>query len=287
MPRSLLLILLLLFCLLPGSPSWADNVMHLEIFKLRNRPAMDLLPLVKPFLDTDGAIRGQDYKLFVKSTDANLEQISQMIAELDVRLKRLRIFISTDARSFNEQEKQQLQVHSGVGKSSDNPNVQKIVIRKGSQHEVTTRVYSTAQRRRQPAAQHVQLLEGQWASINSGYAIPIADRQRNADGTVTETIRYRKLSYGFKVRAYINGNKVYLTLRPKHEQLSSEGGGAISTQDIVTSLTVNLDQWTEIGGMQQRQKKSANGAYYSTRREQGNEQRMFIKVELMGKKNTD
>lgn len=281
MLRPLLPILLFLFCLLPGSPVWADAAMHLETFKLRNRPAVDLMPLLKPFLNPEGAISGQGYKLFIKSTGANLDQIRQIIAELDVALKRLRISISTDTRSFDEQEKQQLQTPSGAEQNSDSPNVQKIIISKGPQHKLTTRVYSTAQRNRQPAAQQVQLLEGQWASINSGYAIPIADRQRNADGTVTETIRYRKLGYGFKVRAHVNGNKVYLTLRPKHEELSSQGGGAIRTQNISTSLTVNLGQWTEIGGMQQLQKKAAKGNYYRTRRQQESEQRMFIKVELL------
>ncbi len=281
MPRPLLLILLLFFCLLPSLPSWAENAMQLETFKLRNRPAVDLLPLVKPFLDPEAAIRGQGYKLFVKSTGANLEQISQIIGELDIALKRLRISISTDASNFDEQEKQQLQTHPEAAQNSDSPNVQKIIISKGPQHKLTTRVYSTAQRGRQPTAQQVQLLEGQWASISSGRAIPIADRQRNADGTVTETIRYRKLSYGFKVRAHVNGNKVYLTLRPKHEELSSQGGGNIRTQNIATSLTVNLGQWTEIGGIQQLQKKTTTGIYYRSQRKQAGEQRMFIKVELL------
>ncbi len=279
MLRSQLLSLLFLFCLLPGSPVWAGAVMHLETFKLRNRPAVDLLPLVKPFLNPGATISGQGYKLFVKSTGANLDQIRQIIAELDVALKRLRISISTDARSFDAQEKQQLETHPEATQSSDSPNVQKIIIRKGPQHRVTTRVYSTAQHRHQPTAQHVQLLEGQWASISTGRAIPVADRQRNADGTVTETIRYHKLSSGFKVCAHLNGDKVYLTLRPRYEQLSRQGGGNIVTQNIETSLTVNLGQWTEIGGTQELQKQSANSLYYSTQRKQEGARRIFIKVE--------
>lgn len=281
MLRPFLLIVLALFWLMPGSPVRADAVMHLETFNLRNRPAVDLLPLLKPFLLAGGAIRGQGYKLFVKSTGANLEQIGQIIAELDVALKRLRLSISTDTRSFDEQKKQQLQVHPEAAQNSDNPNVQKIIISKGPQHRITTRVYSTAQRRSQPATQQVQLLEGQWASINTGRAIPIADRQRNADGTVTETIRYRKLGSGFKVRVYVNGNKAYLTLRPRHEELSQQGGGTIVMQSIKTSLIVNLGRWTEIGGTQQLQKKSEKGIDYRTHRTQEGERRMFIKVDLI------
>jgi len=281
MPRPLLLILLLLVYLSPTSSVLADAAMRMETFNLRNRPASDLLPLVKPFLHPEGAITGQGYKLFVKSTGSNLEQISQIIADLDIALKRLRISISTDAGAFHEQEKLQLHAHSEAMRSSNSPGVQKIIINKGSQHKITTRVYSTAERSRQPAAQHVQLLEGQWASISTGRAIPIADRRLNSDGTVTETIRYRNVSSGFKVRAHINGDKVYLTLRPRHEELSRQGGGNIVVQNIETSLSVKLGQWTEIGGAQQLQKKSEKGILYSTRRKQETERRMFIKVELV------
>ncbi len=281
MPRPLLLILLLLACLSPASPVLADAAMHMETFTLRHRPANDLLPLVKPFLNPEGAITGQGYKLFVKSTGSNLEQISQIIADLDVALKRLRISISTDAGAFDEQEKLQTHAHSEATQNSDSPGVQKIIINKGPQHKITTRVYSTAQRSRQPAVQHVQLLEGQWASINTGRAIPIADRRLNSDGTVTETIRYRNVSSGFKVRAHINGDNVYLTLRPRQEELSQQGGGNIVVQNIDTNLTVKLGQWTEIGGTQQLQKKTEKGILYSTRRKQESERRIFIKVELV------
>ncbi len=281
MPRPLLLILLLLAYLSPASLVLADAAMRMETFNLRNRPASDLLPLVKPFLHSEGAITGQGYKLFIKSTGANLEQISQIIADLDVALKRLRISISTDASAFDEQEKLQVHAHSEAIGSSNSPGVRKIIINKGAQHKITTRVYSTAERSQQPAVQHLQLLEGQWASINTGRAIPIADRRLNSDGTVTETIRYRNLSSGFKVRAHINGDKVYLTLRPKQEQLSQEGGGNIVVQSIETNLTINLGQWAEIGGTQQLQKKSEKGLYYSPRRTQETERRMFIKVELI------
>lgn len=281
MPRPLLLILLLLIYLLPASPVLADAAMRMETFKLRNRPATDLLPLVKPFLHPEGAITGQGYKLFIKSTGSNLNQLSQIIAELDVALKRLRISISTDAGAFKEQQELQVHAHSKTLQSSDSPGVQKIIISKGAQHKVTTKVYSTAERSRQPTAQHVQLLEGQWASINTGYAVPVADRRINSDGTVTETVRYRNVASGFKLRAHINGDKVYLSVRPKHEELSREGGGNILTQSIETSLSVSLDKWTEIGGTLQQLKKSASGHNYRTQRKQENERRIFIKVELV------
>ena len=283
MRRPALLILLFFVYLLPASLSsvWADAALHTETFKLRNRPADDLAPLIKPFLHSEGAISGQGYTLFIKSTGSNLEQISKIIADLDVALKRLRISISTDASAFDEQEKQQIHAHSEAARSSDDPNVRKIIIEKGAQHKVTTRVYSTVDRRRQPAAQHVQLLEGQWAKINTGHAIPVADRRLNSDGTVTETISYRKVSTGFSVRAHVNGNNVYLTLRPKQEEVSRQGSGVINSQSMETSLTVGLGQWTKIGGTQQTRKKSEKGITYRTQRNQETENQIFIKVELL------
>ncbi len=283
MPQAVLFILLFIVALMPGfqSQAQADAVMQMETFNLRNRPANDLLPLVKAFLHPEGAIRAQGYKLFIKSTGSNLEQLSKIIADLDVALKQLRVSISTDTLAFEEQEKLQLHNHSEAMQSSDSPDVQKIIINKGPQHKITTKVYSTAQRSRQPSSQHVKLLEGQWATINTGHAIPIADRRINADGTVTQTISYRKVTSSLKLRAHVNGNKVYLTLHPKNEQLSEQGGGVIETQSIETNLTIGLDQWTEIGGTQELESSSEQGITYSTRRKQKNERRVFIKVELL------
>ncbi len=277
MLRPLLLILLLTFSLAP--PLQADAALHLETFKLRNRPAADLLPLIKPFLHPEGTIRGEGYRLFVQSTGANLEQIGELVSELDVPLKRLRISISTDTRHFEEQEKQQIHNHAEAVQSSSEPNVRKIIIGKGPQHRITTRVYSTVDQRRQPSAQHVQLLEGQWASINTGHAVPVADRRRNSDGTVTETITYRKVSSGFRVRAHINDDKAYLTLQSKRQKPAEGGGGVFLDQNLETSLTVPLGQWTEIGGQQRLQNDAGRGITHRTRRRQEGEQRIFIKVE--------
>ncbi len=283
MLRPRLSILLFIIALLSvfQSQAMADAAMRLETFNLRNRPAEDILPMVKAFLHPEGAIRGQGYKLFIKSTGANLEQLSQIIAELDIALKRLRISISTDAGAFDEQEKLQRHAHSEAVQSSDSPDIQKIIINKGPQHKVTTKVFSTATRSRQLAAQHVQLLEGQWATINTGHAIPLANRHINADGTVTQTISYRNVNSSMKVRAHVNDGKVYLTLRPKHEKLSRQGGGVIDTQSIETNLTVGLGQWIEIGGRQYQKDNSNKGITYRTQRKQKNERRIFIKVELV------
>ena len=133
--------------------------------------------------------------------------------------------------------------------------------------------------RRQPSARHVQLLEGQWASINTGHAVPVADRRRNSDGTVTETITYRKVSSGFRVRAHINDDKAYLTLQSKRQKPAEGGGGVFLEQNLETSLTVPLGQWTEIGGQQRLQNDAERGITHRTRRRREGEQRIFIKVE--------
>ncbi|MDH5570563.1 MAG: hypothetical protein OEY89_02285 [Gammaproteobacteria bacterium] len=252
-----------------------------ESFSLRHRPAEDLIPLIKPFIHPEGAISGSGFKLFIKTTGSNMEQLKEIITELDVKLKTLRISISTDSKVLEKQQQLSVSTQPGIQSNASSPGVQKIIIEKGAKHSITTRVSSTETRTTQPTAQYIQLLEGQWAMIKTGNAIPYTERQTNPDGTVTETIHYQQRSTGFKVRAHTNGDLVYLTLRPEIEQASEEGGGKTVYQNIDTSITTHLNKWVELGGTNRRSEQSAQGLLHRTQRQEEIERGMFIKVEIV------
>ena len=273
-----ILITLFLTCIQLAS---AASAMITESFSLRHRPAEDLLPLVKPFLHPDGAITGSGYKIILKTTGSNLEQLKEIISELDVKLKTLQISISTDSKVFEKQQQISVTNDSGAMPGTSSPGVQKIIVDKGAKHKVTTRVFSTDTRTNQPAAQHIRLLEGQWAMIRTGKAVPYTERKTNPDGTITETLHYQKRSSGFRVRAHTNGDIVYLTLRPDIEHASEEGGGQTVYQNIDTSITTYLNKWVEIGGSSIKSESSSQGLSHRTQRQHELERGMFVKVELI------
>ena len=259
----------------------AASAMLTESFSLRHRPAENILPLVKQFLHPDGAITGSGYKLIIKTTGSNMDQLKEIITELDIKLKTLRISISTDRKAFENQQQIAVNIESGIAPSTNSPGVQKIVVGKGAKHKVTTRVFSTATRSNQPVAQHVQLLEGQWAKISTGSAVPYTERNTNPDGTVTETIHYQKRSSSFKVRAHTKGNNVYLTLRPEIEQASKEGGGKTIYQNVDTSITTQMNKWTGIAGSNIKSERTSQGLLHSTQRQHELEREIFVKVEAV------
>ena len=60
-----------------------SGAQHLQTIDLRQRPAEDVIPLIKPFLRPGDGISGSGFTLFVRTDAATLEQIRQMVATLD------------------------------------------------------------------------------------------------------------------------------------------------------------------------------------------------------------
>lgn len=251
-----------------------------ESFSLQHRPSEDIIPLVKPFLHPEGAISGSGYKLIIKTTGSNLTQIKKIISELDVELKRLRISISSDKTAIEKAISAQVNTPRGIADSSDSPNVKKIIITKGAQHKVTTKVFSTASRQHHPSTQNILVLEGQWAIIKAGNAVPYTERRTNPDGTVTEVIHYQKRHSGFRLRAHTSGNKAYLTIQPKLERAAETGGGATTYQELDTTITTELGHWIDIGGSESQSTQSSQGKTYSTQRNTEFAQGIYVKVEI-------
>lgn len=59
------------------------------------------------------------------------------------------------------------------------------------------------------SSQTLAITERQWVNLNTGVSIPIAERTRSSDGSVSETIRYKdvKERYLFKVHEF-NGKSI-------------------------------------------------------------------------------
>lgn len=76
--------------MLLASTVQADSV---NTIQLRNRPAAEIIPIVKPILGADEAITGQGFKIFLRSSAATLAEIKGMIETLDSAAKILQISV--------------------------------------------------------------------------------------------------------------------------------------------------------------------------------------------------
>src|SRR5262245_53046828 len=70
----------------------------LEVIQLKHRTAQELMPALQPLVAQGGAVSGQDYTLFVRTTDGNLAEIRRVVAQLDQAPRQLLVSVRTATR---------------------------------------------------------------------------------------------------------------------------------------------------------------------------------------------
>ena len=74
--------------LLLASLVQADSITTIQ---LQNRPAEEVIPIVKPMLGADDAISGQGCKIFLRSSPETLARVRDMVEVLDTPAKILQV----------------------------------------------------------------------------------------------------------------------------------------------------------------------------------------------------
>jgi hypothetical protein len=84
---------------------------------------------------------------------------------------------------------------------------------------------------------------------------------------------------GFYVRPRLSGDQVTLEINPQKQSLG--GRGVVATQSLNTMVSGHLDQWLDIGGVNQSSQSQSSGLLrYGQSQEQQN-RRIQIKVEVL------
>lgn len=230
----------------------------LEVIELHHRPAEELAPLLRPFLDQDGTLTGAGFKLFVRTSPANLAELRRLVAELDTAPQRLRITVRRDSEASERRR--------GAAVSGRLPG--------GGQVEV----YDSERQRQSPATQQVQVLEGNWASIHTGTRVPVFEQRLHALG-VENTVRYEDVLSGFEVLPRVSGETVTLDIRPERAALNRLGNGAIDVQALTTTVSGKLGEWIDLGGTATRQEDSGSGILYRSEARRAARGDVQVKVE--------
>src|SRR5690606_2215695 len=76
-------------CLLAAT-AWAQS---LTVIDLKHRRAEELIPVLQPLLEEGGALSGQDYKLFVRTSSTNLAQLRSAVEQLDKQQRQLLVSV--------------------------------------------------------------------------------------------------------------------------------------------------------------------------------------------------
>ncbi len=231
------------------------NAYELEIINLNHRPASDIIPVIQPLLAKDGSLSGEQYVLFIKTSDKNLRQLKSVITMLDANLRQLSIAIM--------QESEATLKRYGFNISGK------------LQKKTKAKVYSTQHAANNLRQQQIQVTEGQWATIQTGISVPSISRAKNANGTITESIQYKTIVTRLKIQPQIVGNKVNLKIE------SSVGSKTTSkTQRLNTTVQGKLNQWIALGGVRSAVDNSSSGFVFSTQHNSDSMKQIFIKINI-------
>lgn len=258
-------------CLL-ASFAWAQS---LETIQLENRSAEDLIPVLQPLLERGGALSGQGYTLFVRTSAANLAQIRSAVEQLDRKSRQL--LVSVRRSTAEEIQRERAQVSGTVRTDRGSVSVnERPDVRSGATISGSSNTLQTSGGR----VSSVSVLEGSSAFISSGTSVPIVTMVGGGVGRnrwgATST-QYRDLTNGFLVTPRVSGDTVVLDVEQRAEALRN---GSISTQQVSTQVSGRIGEWVQLGGVETSSSTSQRGILRRRHSTTSDSQSVWIKVDL-------
>lgn len=283
MKRYILLLLITAF-LFPGKIHGDTN--SVEVISLNHRTVEEVIPVLRPFVGSEGVISGMNNQLIVQTTAARLERIKEIIARIDTPLRQLMI---TVAQNVTREQLERIAAASGKITISNN-NRLTISDERGdrtgrveySRDEDTLKVQGQSSTGIAQTAdiQRLRILEGSQALIKIGSSIPLPERTvvRNTNGvTVIGSSRYHDVTSGFYVLPRIVGDGVILEISPQRSTLGKEK--SIDYQSATTRVKGQLGKWIELGSIQQRQDDKGSQIWSGSKEKASERRGIFLKVE--------
>lgn len=285
-------LLLLLSLLLHAAVASAQG--SLEIIALKHRSAEQVIPILRPFLDSGGALSGQGYQLFVRTSARNLADLKRTLAAIDIAQRRLMISVRFETQADASNSGIELRgaaragsTSSGSGSADPSHPV--------SQSRVEARVLSSRGATDDRVDQRVQVLEGARAHISTGHSRPLSQRQiySGPGGTlIQDSTVIQPLDTGFDVVPRLSGNTVFLDINPKREVAGAHGAGSVQSQQASSSVSAQLGEWVELGsavesgtqggrdsGVRAGSDSGAHGALSTRDARVGESRRIWVRVE--------
>ena len=220
----------------------------LEIIELKGRPVVEVIPIIKPFVGSDGSVAGMNNHLIIRASPENLHEIRQILRQIDRPPRRLLISVRQGSTGTAE----------GRGISAD---IKALVGRQGQiaignpegEEGVRLRGIGAGTRSDLDVSHRVQALEGRPAFISTGRSVPVNRSQFY--GAVPfpyygSYSGYRDTASGFYALARLNGNQVSIEINPRMERAGNIGG-SFDIQRAHTTVSGALGTWIAVGGFSQ------------------------------------
>jgi type II secretory pathway component GspD/PulD (secretin) len=267
----------------------ADTLV-VEVIPLQHALADDILPLIRPFVDPQGAATGSHNQLIIKTTQANLDEIKTIVTALDRPPKTLRISVKQDIAGHSNIQEQALSANLRSGGPSgqiNEPGLQRgatLGIRDAEGNTIRYRTINTHTNDDQRTTHFVTAVEGRPAFIQTGQSIPIPYSATSYDrygARLQEGIDFRDVTSGFYVIARTNGGQVTLDIAPQLERANAGDRGVIDSRYSSTTLSGRLGEWIALGGANDASSATQKNLLAQTRRHDAEIYAVWVKVDLL------
>jgi hypothetical protein len=265
---------LLGLALLLASAAQANSITTIQ---LHNRPAEEIIPIVKPLLGAGEVITGQGFKLFLRASDETLEQVEAVIDALDAAAKMLQISVFQGSK----RDLKALRIDGNLQIEGDNTSVD---VGSSNQDSAGSINYgsgnasggvdasSTHTRQQNKPVHRLRVSEGREGFIETGQQIPYF--------TGYNSTEYKNVTTGFYVLARIHGDSVTLEISPFRNSLSQSGSGNIETQSANTTISGRIGEWLRIGGVTESSTSSQSGIGSYSSSQGKKKDRIWIRADL-------
>lgn len=208
-----------LTALLVAAPA-AQAQYALEVISLRHRTAQQVLPTLRPLVESGGTLTGQGNQLLVRTSPGNLAELRRALEAIDQPARRLQISVRFDD-SFDA-SRRSLGASGRIG--SD-----------GSRVEIRARESSSSGIER--VDQRLQVLEGSHAMIYTSQSQPVRERRyiQTPGGVVSQEVTVlQDTRMGFEVVPRLAGSTVQVE---------------IATANGYTTAAGPLGEWFQLGAV--------------------------------------
>lgn len=182
-----------------------------------------------------------------------------------------------DKMLFINGSKEKIKSILPIIKKIDSPPASLIIEFIASNRKINFNKTSNNYQSRNHTSQSMSIIERQWVTLNTGLSIPIAQRTRAADGTETQSFRYKKISksYVFKVHEFSGWSVIQVGI----DVSELEGGpvGPIEHTQLTTTIIGKTGDWLEVASTNNIKLKN-NSNVYSTNRPDPKYIHLYVKV---------
>lgn len=285
MDRGRLIVTALLVALIAMLAPAGASAEEARVIQLKHRPAGEIIPLIRPLLGPEDALSGTDYRLIVRTSDRNMQDIERLLAQLDVAQRQLRITVEQrvvddrDTTTHSVEGEVKIGDKARIQLPEKSPDKRGLVVQKDNLR------FRTGQRStagRNAASQTVMTLDGQRASIRIGQSVPHVKKILAIGGRqvlIAQGIELQDVTTGFDVLPRVHGDRVRMEITPRLSTLRDPATGLADFQELSTTVEVRLGEWINLGTILDHRNEIDRAILESAATESGERRTIRLKIE--------